>query len=157
MYRRLALERHPDKFPDELRAEATKEFQLLQAASRTLCNSRQTAIFHMQHWLRTAREQVIYQREKDLRGAQPNNTHASFENGVLQKGESQQKNTRGGRVMDMFTNFVCKQTHNPQGSAIHKFTAQLQTCEQSRPGRRKLHLFFEGGGDIFMLQEGVTF
>ena len=25
--------------------------------------------------------------------------------------------------MDMFTNFVCKQTHNPQGSAIHKFTA----------------------------------
>jgi hypothetical protein len=48
--------------------------------------------------------------------------------------------------MDLFTNCVWKQTHNPQGSVIHKFTAQLQTCEQPRPGRRKISPFLVGGG-----------
>ena len=48
--------------------------------------------------------------------------------------------------MDLFTNCVCKQPHNPQGLAIHKFTAELQTCEQPRPRRRKILSFLLEGG-----------
>ena len=58
--------------------------------------------------------------------------------------------------MDLFTNCACKQTHNPQGLVIHKVTAELQTCEQPRPRRRKISPFLLEG-DILTLLIGRTF
>ena len=67
MYKKFALEMHPDKFPSAQRAKATEQFQELHRAREALCSSRQHAIFYMQHWLITSREHVISQRDKEAR------------------------------------------------------------------------------------------
>jgi hypothetical protein len=67
MYKRLALETHPDKAaPGEIES-ATNAFQTLQAAKECLCESDDRVAHYARHWLPTQREKASRERDAVLR------------------------------------------------------------------------------------------